>query len=88
MRVRGAIIGDQPAQIAAQLRQGNVVANIERSQLFGKFRAIGAGQDPLREIVRESFGKEVMAAERLEGVVEDGRVAALIEARYRAPRGS
>jgi len=69
----------QVAEIVSQRGDGNVVANVERGELLREIVAVGVREHPLREIVGKTFGEEVMAAEGLKGVMEDGRVAAMLE---------
>src|SRR5260221_4245833 len=78
-RVLVAIVTDDAAQVGAQRGDGDVVANVQGGELFGEGIAIGVGKGPLGKIVGEAFGQEVMAAERLIGVMKDGSVAALLE---------
>src|SRR6202795_2163073 len=77
--------GDKIAEYAAEIGpeggDGGVVADIEGGELFGERVAIGFGEDPLCEVVGETFGEEVVGAEGLEGVVENRGVTALLEAR-------
>src|SRR6266576_4888173 len=81
MRKRRAKLADEAAQIASQSGDGNVVANVERGELLREIVAVGVREHPLREIVGKTLGEEVMAAEGLKGVMEDGRVAAMLEPR-------
>src|SRR6266550_3190622 len=69
------------AEIAAQRRDGNVVANVQRRELFGEIVPVCVRQRPLREIVGKTIGKKMMAAQRLKGVMKDRRVAAMLEPR-------
>src|SRR5437879_215564 len=78
-RVLVAIVTDDPAQVGAQRGDGDVVANVQGGELFGEGIAIGVGKGPLSEVVGEAFGQEVMAAERLIGVMKEGGIAALLE---------
>src|ERR1700730_7873635 len=81
MGKRRAKLADKAAEIAAQGGDGNVVANVERGELLREIVAGGVREDPLREIVVKALGEEVVAPEGLKGVMEDGRVAALLEPR-------
>jgi len=67
------------AEVIAKRRDRGVIANVEGGELFGEGVAIGVGENPLGKIVGKAFGKKVVAAEGLKGVVEDGSVAALFE---------
>src|SRR5262249_59626496 len=78
--MRCAVITDDAAQVGAQSGDGDVVADVQRRELFRKSVTIGVGEGPLREIVGEAFRQEMVAAERLIRVVEDGGVAALLKA--------
>jgi hypothetical protein len=75
----GDEIAEDAAKIGAESGDGGVVANVERRKLFGEGVAIGFGEGPLGEVIGETFGKEMMGAESLEGVVEDRGVTALLE---------
>jgi hypothetical protein len=79
MRKRPAKITHEAAEIAAQRGDGNVIANVERGELLGKVIPVGVREHPLREIVRKALGQEVMAAECLISVMEDGSVAAILK---------
>src|SRR5258706_16327008 len=78
--VGGTVVAHQTEEVAAQVGQGDVIADVQSGKLFGEFDAIQACQDPLREVVGEALGNEMEAAEGLEGVVEDGRVTAALQA--------
>jgi hypothetical protein len=77
---RGDEIAEHAAEIIAECGDGCVIANIEGRELFGEGVATGFGEGPLREVVGETFGEEVMGAESLESVVEDRGITALLEA--------
>src|SRR2546425_4030352 len=79
LAVRLAIVADHAAEIAPQRRYGNIVADIQRGELLGEIVPVGVREHPLREVVRKALGEEVMTAQRLIGVIENGRVAALFE---------
>src|SRR5207302_5104653 len=81
VRVGRAVVTDNTAEIAAQRRDGNVVANVQRRELFGEIVPVCVRQRPLREIVGKTIGKKMMAAQRLKGVMKDRRVAAMLEPR-------
>jgi hypothetical protein len=78
-RMEFAEIADKLAQVGTQGGKRGIIADIESGELFGESVAIGIGENPLREIVGEAFGKEMVAAEGLKGVMKDGCVAALFE---------
>src|SRR5208283_440638 len=67
------------AKVFAKCRDRGVIANVEGGKLLGEGIAIGVGKNPLGEIVGESLGKEMVAAEGLKRVVEDGSITALFE---------
>src|SRR5713226_657827 len=71
VRIGRAIIGNNAAQIATQRGDRNVVADIEHGKLFGEVVPVGIRKHPLREIVRETFRQEVMAAQRLKRVMKN-----------------
>src|SRR2546430_1278669 len=77
--IRRTIFTDNTAEIAAQRRDGNVVANVQRRELFGKIVPVCVRQRPLREIVGKTIGKKMMAAQRLKGGMKDRCVAAMLE---------
>jgi hypothetical protein len=73
-------IAQDAAEICAESGDGSVIADVEGGELLGEGVAIGFGEGPLGEVVRETFGEEVVGAEGLIGMVEDRGVAALLEA--------
>jgi hypothetical protein len=73
-------IAEDAAEIRAESGYGSVIADVEGGELLGEGVAIGIGEGPLGEVVGETFGEKVVSAEGLVGVVEDGGVAALLEA--------
>jgi hypothetical protein len=75
----GDEVAENPAEVGAQGRDGGVVADVQGGELFGKGVATGLGESPLREVIREAFGEEVVRAESLKGVVEDRGVTATLE---------
>ena len=85
--VRLAELGDDAPQVGAQFGDRNIVANIDAGQSFRQRGLIQRSQGPLREIVRKTLGQEMVLAERLKGVIENGGVARLIEARHQFSNG-
>src|SRR5580704_10770473 len=83
MGERPAILADHPAEVAAQRRDGNIVANIQRRELLRKVVAVRVREHPLRKIIRKTLRKEMMAAQSLKRVVKNGRVAAMLETRQK-----
>src|ERR1700676_2005820 len=75
----GAIFADPAAQVAAQRRNRKIIADVERGQLLGQIFAAGVRVSPLREVIRKSFRKEVMDAQRLKSVMKDGGVATFLK---------
>jgi hypothetical protein len=73
-------IAKNAAEIGAECGDGGVIANIERSELFGEGVTISLGEGPLREVVGETLGEKMVGTEGLESVVEDRSVTALLEA--------
>jgi hypothetical protein len=71
---------DHAAQVGAESGDGSVIADVESGELFGEGIAIGVCENPLREVVRETFGEVMVTAESLKGVMEDGGVGAVFEA--------
>src|SRR5713226_9482949 len=51
--VGAAVIGDDPAKVAAQFGEREIVADVEGGEQFGELRAVGRGPHPLSEVVRE-----------------------------------
>jgi hypothetical protein len=54
---------------------GEVVADIDAGQALGKCGLIQRRKYPLGEVVRKSLGQEVMAAECLDRVIKNRRIA-------------
>src|ERR1700688_2829582 len=79
-RVFGAIFADYAAQVAAQRRNRKIIADVERRQLLGQVFAAGVCVSPLREVIRKTFGKEVMDAQGLESVMKDGGATEFLKA--------
>jgi len=79
VRVGRSVVTDNAAEIAAQRRDGNVVANVQRRELLGEIVPVSVRERPLREIVGKTLGKKMMAAKRLKGVMKNRRVAAMLE---------
>jgi hypothetical protein len=71
---------DDAAEVSAESGDGSVIADVESGKLFGEGIAIGVGENPLCEVVRETFGEVMVTAESLEGVMEDRGVGAVFEA--------
>src|SRR5260370_12864577 len=71
VRIGRAIVADHTAQIPAQRRDRNVVANVEHSKLFREIAPVCVRKHPLGEIVRKTFRQEMVAAQRLEGVMKN-----------------
>src|SRR6266849_8453761 len=88
MGKRLAKVAYNAAKIASQRRDRNVVANVQRGELFRQVVPVGVREHPLRKIVGKALGEEVMAPERLIGVMEDGRVAAILEPRQQLREGA
>src|SRR6267154_249079 len=79
MGKRLAKVTHHAAEIAAKRGDGDVVANVQRRQLFRQVVPVGVREHPLREVVGKSLGEKVMAAKCLIGVMKDGSVAAILE---------
>lgn len=88
-RVKLAVIAHYAEEINPQVHQRNIIADIKASQPLGQLRPVARGENPLREIARETFCQEVVTAEAPKRVIKDGRIAALLEpnAEFREPAG-
>jgi hypothetical protein len=71
---------DDPAQVGAESGDRSVIADVESGELFGEGIAISVCENPLREVVGETFGEVMVTAESLKGVMEDRGVGAVFEA--------
>jgi hypothetical protein len=71
---------DHAAQVGAESGDGSVIADVESGELFGEGIAIVVCENPLREVIGETFGEVMVTAESLKGVMEDGGVGAVFEA--------
>jgi hypothetical protein len=83
LQARGALA----TQIGTQRGNAGIIADIEGRELLSESVAIDTGKNPLRKIVGRSFGKEMVDAEGLKGVVEDGRVATVLESGEKFGKG-
>jgi hypothetical protein len=86
-RMLFAEVADHHAQIRAQRGDAGILANIECRELLGEGVAIGIGKNPLREIVGKTFGKEVMGAKSLKGVMKNGGIATVLESGEKLGKG-
>jgi hypothetical protein len=82
-----AKVADHHAQIRAQSGDAGILTNIECRELLGEGVAIGIGKNPLREIVGKPFGKEMVDAESLKGMVENGGIATVLESGEKLGKG-
>jgi hypothetical protein len=71
---------DDTAQVGAKSGDGSVIADVESGELFGEGIAISVCENPLREVVGETFGEVMVTAQSLKGVMEDRGVGAVFEA--------
>jgi hypothetical protein len=58
-------------EIGPDLSQGLVVIDVERRQTLAKLRFIARLKGPLREVVREALGQEMVLFEALKRVIEN-----------------
>src|SRR5260370_31221666 len=79
IREREAIVARNPAEIAAQRGDRQIVPDIQRGKLFGKIAAIRIRLRPLRKVIGKTFRQEMVAAQGLKRVVKDGSVGAVLE---------
>src|SRR6267154_4320466 len=74
-----AVSAHHTPQVGSQLRDGQIVADIERRQSLRQFVTVRGGKHPLRKVIRKSFRQKVMASQRLKSVVKDRSIAALFQ---------
>jgi hypothetical protein len=82
-----AEIADHHTQIGAQSGNAGIIADIEGRELLSESVAIDTGKNPLRKIVGKAFGKEMVDAEGLKGVMENGSVATVFESGEKFAKG-
>jgi len=80
-------IADLHTQIGAQRGNAGIIADIEGRKLLSESVAVDTGKHPLRKIVGKAFGKEMVDAEGLKGVVENGSVATVLRVQREIRKG-
>jgi len=80
-------IADLHTQIGAHSGNAGIIADIEGRKLLSESVAVDTGKHPLRKIVGKAFGKEMVDAEGLRGVVENGSVATVLRVQREIRKG-